>query len=258
MIPESISVLRPFILSWNLRNIVEKPSMFTPEEFCITGTCLGEYPIDAWKTYFLENPKNRRKKDIVGRSYHAFGIGMKNTKWDRRRIVYLPIYTHSQHSDIEKLKLAIKYWDDICISEDVPCLALAVKCRGYNSECREAQSVTVLIVWNDAVARIISLDWTEGPLENCITPEWFIESTPLLNLKDALEKMKMIYENISLDDTSFSIYTVPSCLDYSLSGEMVDTSYTVWKHEWRYANYHELKYNLNLLLSNTQEIFFEG
>jgi len=258
MMPKSIPVLHPFILSWNLRNIVEKPSMFTPDEFCIAGTCLAEYPIDAWKTYYVEIPRNKCKKDIVGRTHQAFGTYMKNTKWDYRRIIYLPIYTHSQHFDIEKLKLVIRYWKDLCISEDIPCLALAVKCRGYYSEGREAQSVTALMVWDDSVARVISLDWTEGPLEDCITPEWYIETSPLLNLSDALEKMKMIYRNVSWDSTSFSIFTIPSCQAHGLRGDLAETSYTAWNPEWRYSTYHELKGDLSLLLSQIRDIFFNG
>lgn len=247
-------MLRPFILSWNLRNIFENASALFPKEFCLTGTRLGEYPIDAWKSYFLEVPKNGCKKDITGRSYQAFGISMKSPTWHRKRIIILPVYTYSQYSDIEKLKVAIRYWTDISIPDDIPCVAVAIKCQGCYSENRTAQSVTVLIVWNDNVCRIISLDWTEGPLEDCITPEWYIEASPLLNSEDAFEKIQTLYENISWDNTSFSIYTIPSCLGYSLHGKMANASYSLWNHEWRYNDYAELKSDLNLVLSEIRNI----
>ena len=256
MSPEYLSMLRPFILSWNLRNILEKPSMLSSGEFCITGTGLGEYPIDAWKTYFLEVPKCGYKKDLTGRSNYAVGIGMKNTRWNRKRIIALPIYTHSKDPGIEKLKVLIKHWNEICIPDDIPCLAIAVKCHGSYSESREAQSVTVLIIWYDSVSRVISLDWAEGPLEDCITPEWYVETTPLLNLREALGKTRSLYENISWEKTYFSIYTIPSCLGHELQGKKVRASYAQWQHEWRYSNYTELKKDLNLLFSKIWDIFF--
>ncbi len=256
MTPENLSVLRPFILSWNLRNILEKTSMLISNEFCIIGTGLGEYPIDAWKPYFLETPKDGHKKDIGGRFSSAMGIGITNTEWNRKRTINLPIYSHIRDYDVERLKLVIKHWYDIGFPDDVPCLALAVKCRGFYSEDREAQYVTVLTVWNDVVARIVSLDWFEGPLEDCITPEWYIETTPLLNLKDAIEKMRNIYKNTHWDNPSFSIYAIPSCLGHKLLGKMVDTSYNLWNHGWGYTNYAELKGDLELLLSGIKKIFF--
>ena len=224
MSPAEITELRPFILSWNLRNTIDENQVINPQEFCITGTHLGEIPIDGWKPYFLEVPKKRFKKDIVGRTHQALEINLKNTTWDRNRVVVLPVYMGSPNTDFEKLKLVIKHWDKICIPDEVPCLAIAFKYRGFYSDNRETQFVSVLIIWNDAVARIISLDWTEGPLEDCVTPEWYIESTSLMNLNDAFEKLKSVYKNISLNNPYFSIYTIPSCLGQSLTGEMKDTT----------------------------------
>ena len=255
---ENVSLLQPIILSWNLRNILERPSMLAPEEFCIIGTDLGKYPIDAWKPYFLEIPRGRCKKDIVGRFHSAMGINIENTKWNLKRTVNLPIYSHTQDYDIERLKIVIKHWYDIGFPDDIPCLALAVKCRGFYSDNREAQYVTVLTIWNDAVARIISLDWFEGPLEDCITPEWYIETTPLLNLKDAVKRMRNIYKNNNWDNSSFSIYTIPSCLGHELHGNMQDTSYNLWNHEWRYSDIAELKDDMNLLFSTIYWIFFNN
>jgi hypothetical protein len=252
---EERSVLLPFILSWNLRNVVEHMSSVVPESFCITGTDVGEYPIDGWKPLFIEIPVNARKRDIAGRSYHAFGVSLRNTEWDRKRIVILPIYAHSQCADIEKLKIVIRHWIDVFSQDDIPCLALAVKCQGRYSEDRRAQSVSALVIWSDAVSRIISLDWAEGSLEDCVTPEWYIETSPLLNLTAAVEKIQELYENISWEETSFSIHAIPSCLCFDLCGEKVDASNALWQHEWRYVEYAELKDDLNRVLSDIQEIF---
>lgn len=255
MIHENSSFLHPFILSWNLRNVLPNPSILTPDKFSITGTCLGEYPINGWKPYFLEIPKDGHKQDLSGRFNSAMGTGKKDLEWDPKRTVILPEYSHAQNYDIEQLKTVIKHWDDIGIPEDIPCIAIAVKCDGFHSDFREAQLVTVLVVWNDAVARLISLDWFEGPLEDCITPEWYVKTTSLLNLKSAFFKIEKIYNNISWDNISYSIYTIPMCLGLVLNGKMTKSTYGLWGDEWKFTDFTELNSNLSLLLSEIQEIF---
>ena len=255
MMAESLSVLRPFILSWNLRNIIDHSTKLFHEKSCILGTCLGEYPIDAWNTFFLELPRNGYKKDISGRHNNAFSLEMRDTEWNNNRIVPLPVYRNFEYSDIEIFKLVIKHWVDISLPDDIPCLALAIKRHGNYSDTREAQTVKVLLIWHDAVCRIITLDWFEGPLEDCITPEWYINSTPLLNLHEALEKIRNFFDNSLWDNTAFSIFTIPSCLGRSLHGTMMDSSYMPWEHEWRYNDYTELNADLTLILSEIQNIF---
>ena len=255
MIDEQFSVLHPFIISWNLRNIFSDPSTLTPDQLAIKGTCLGEYPINGWGTYFLETPKNGHKKDITGRFNSASGIGIEKTKWNRTRTINLPIYSHVQDHDLEKLKIIIKHWYDIGIPDDVPCLAIAIKCSGLDSDYREVQYVAVLTIWNDVVARIISLDWFEGPLEDCITPEWYMETTPLLNLKDAIKRMRNIYKNTHWNNPSFSIYTIPACLGSCLNGEVSNDSYNLWDKGWGYSDYPKLKSDINVLLSKISDIF---
>jgi hypothetical protein len=222
------------------------------------GTDLGEYPIDAWKPLFLETPRDGHKKDITGRFNSAMGISIENTKWNFKRVISLPIYSATRNYDVKRLKILVKYWNDIGFPDDIPCLALAVKCRGFYSDYREAQYVTVLTVWSDAVARIISLDWAEGPLEDCITPEWHIESTSLLNVSSAIDKIQRLHKNIPWENPSFSIYAIPSCLGNRLHGKMVDSSYPLWNHEWKYTDLAELKDDLTLLFSTIQEIFFNN
>jgi len=258
MITDDISVLYPFMLSWNLRNLISAKSILTSNQPGIVGTCPGKYPIDAWKTFFLEIPKDGNKKDITGRFLTAFCEGIKNTEWDHNRTVSLPIYSIFPDYDIEKLKIVFKHWDDIGISNDVPCLALAVKCRGLYCDNREGQYVSIMAVWNDAVARIISLDWFEGPLEDCTTPEWYLETTPLLNLRDAIIRMRDIYKNTFWDNISFSIFTIPTCLGSCLNGELANPSYDIWEREWRYTNYSKLRSDLITLFIKISDIFFQN
>ena len=258
MSKEISSQVYSFILSWNLRNLVDTCLIMNPEAINIIGMIPGEFPVDAWKSYFLEIPKGGSKKDIVGRSLRAFGISMRGIKWISKRIIPFPIYTCSPYSAIENLKLIIKHWNDAFISDDMPCLALAVKTSGYYCEDREVQSVAILPIWNDEFGRIISLDWIEGPLEDCITPEWYIETTQWLNLENALKKMQKLHENPpSWENTSFSIYVVPSCLGYKLHGKKSNTSYELWEVEWKYDEHAALKEDLISILSEIRNTFFE-
>ena len=255
MIEDPLSVLRPFVLSWNLRNSLPDSADF--DEPGVIGACLGEQPIDGWKPYYLEVPRDGHKKDLTGRLNSASGLRALKTEWNRKRVINLPVYAHAQDYDIERLKIIIKNWCDISIPDDIPCIAVAVKCRGFYSDYREAQYVTTLTVWNDAVARIVSLDWFEGPLEDCITPEWYGENTPLLSLKNAVNKIQNIYENLNWDNKRFSIYALPQCLGSCLQGDKAKASYNPWNCKWEYANYADFKPDLSLLLSRIQGIFSE-
>lgn len=256
---ESLSAIDPFILSWNLRNTIENPSSLNSGQLTVVGSGLGEFPIHAWKTYFLEIPENGHKMDIAGRTNSVFGIGMRNQTWDRKRVIVLPVYTRSsssEQSELKRLKMLIKHWNDACIPDDIPCMTIAVKCKGHYSEGREAQAIAVLLVWSDAVARMITLDWIEGPLEDCMTPEWYIEATPLLKLSEALEMMGEAYRNLTWGEASFSIYAIPSCLGHGLRGERKPTTYRLWDSEWRYADYVGMRDDLTSLLFALKEMFF--
>ena len=162
-----------------------------------------------------------------------------------------------QDVDIEQLRIVVKNWCNIGIPEDVPCIAVSIKCKGFYSDYREAQYVTVLTIWNDAVARITTLDWFEGPLEDCITPEWYMETTPLMNLETALERIENIYDNTGWENTSFSILTIPTCLGACLGGDREEGAYSLWNHEWKYTDHTDLSSDLSSLLSRVQTLFFE-
>ena len=254
MTTDNISVVQPFFLSWNLRNIVEKPSRFISDKFTITGTQVGEFPIKAWKTYFLEVPKEGTKKDLTGRMSDVFGMGGKNTLWDFRRTADIPIYANSEKADPEILKIIIRHWDESHIPEDIPCLGLAVKCHGNYMDIREAQSISVLLIWNDGICRILTLDWFEGPEEDCITPEWYVKTTPLLNLEDAFETIKKLHKKSLWEMPIYSIFTLPTCIGYTLKGEFCEGR-KQWGNEWKYSNHSELMNDLDQLFSSIQDIF---
>ena len=254
---ENLSVLQPFILNWNLRNIHSNSSPVISDEFSITGSCIGEYPIDGWIPYILEIPKGGHKRDLSGRFSSANYTGRIKQKFNKKRAVSLPIYSESENYDIDQLKIIVNNWNDIGIPDDIPCIAIAIKYSGLSSDFRESQHVNVLIIWSDAVARIVTLEWFEGPLEDCITPEWYINSSSLLNLKTALLNYGKDFKHISLDGITYSIYTIPMCFGALLNGKNVRASEPNWNCEWKYDNYLDFDSDLNLLYSEIQGIFFE-
>jgi len=254
---DKLSVLRPFILSWNLRNLLPDTSNIESNTSGIVGTCAGEYPISGWKPYYIETPREDHKRDLTGRFNTASDIRLLNTEWIQRRIINFPVYSIDQDFDIDMLKIIIRNWGDIGIPDDIPCVALAVKCSGFYSDFREAQYVTVLLIWSDGVARIASLDWFEGPLDDCTTPEWYMKSTPMMNLNKAIDEMRNVHKNLNWDSPSYSVYSIPQCLMRDNNGDRSTTSHDQWNMKWSYTKYSDLQADLDPILSQVHSIFFE-
>ena len=249
------SIMQPLFLSWNLRNIVDNSPDLTAGGFGLIGTRPGEYPIEGWDPYLLEVPRDGMRRDISGRFSDPSNIGVQNLAWDLQRTVNLPVYINSNNADKELLKIIIRNWNELRFPEDIPCFALAVKCHSNYTDVREAQCVNVLLIWNDEVCRIMTLDWYEGPEEDCITPEWYINTTPLLNLEDAFARMNESYRKSQWENPVYSIFTVPSCLGCALTGEICEGPRNLWDNEWKYRNHSELSKDLDQLLISIQEIF---
>jgi len=247
--------LVPFALVWNLRFLHQDPAQLAPHRFCLTGMCRGEYPIDAWKTYFLEVPSGGSKRDIVGRGYHYLGVGMKSVAWNPMRMVPFPVYANGHDADIETLKLVILHWLDICIPDDIPCISIAMKCQGIYSETVEAQTVKVMMVWSDGAARVVTLDWSEGPWEDCSTPEWHIEATPHMGLAKMETLLKGVFRNLGWEGAAYSILVIPSSLGGELTGQMSDTDQGIWGREWRYTDHAAFEKDLGSIVSLVQSMF---
>jgi hypothetical protein len=256
MIEEHREILLPFFLTWNLRNIVDTPSKTTSDGFGLIGTKAGEYPIDDWEPYYLEIPQNNgTKKDLNGRMNKNFNQGLRDTRWNLRRIVSLPEYVNSENADLEVLKLIVKYWKEIHIPDDIPVLAIAVKCKGNYSDVREAQCVQVLLIWNDGTSRITTMEWFEGPLEDCITPEWYIKTTGLLSFDDAIPKMRNICNSSNWSNPVYSILTLPSNLVRDLRLKAIGSPYGQWNMEMRYRDHSILMKDLDRIFYKIRKIF---
>ena len=249
------SIMQPLFLSWNLRNIVDNSPDLTAGGFGLIGTRPGEYPIEGWDPYLLEVPRDGMRRDISGRFSDPSNIGVQNLAWDLQRTVNLPVYINSNNADKELLKIIIRNWNELRFPEDIPCFALAVKCHSNYTDVREAQCVNVLLIWNDEVCRIMTLDWYEGPEDDCITPEWYINATPLMYLREAFKKIKELYKTRQLENPVYSIYSLPSCLGSALKGKISEEYHKQWGYERKYSEHIEFVQDLIQLFSGIQDLF---
>jgi hypothetical protein len=218
----------------------------------------GEFPINGWKQYPLEIPRDGCKRSITGRSFHAFGLAVEEPSWYLNRTIKLPLYPDSLLKLIEKdneiLRELIQKWKFSHAFDEIPVLTIAAGVAGCYCDFREFQTVAVLPIWHDSVGRILELNWAEGPLEDCVSPEWYLKSTPLLGLEKAIEKAKRFCDQeLIWEDLSFFIHMTPSFMGNSLRGER--SKCDIW-HEWKYNQYSEWKEDLNFIFSNVLEVFY--
>jgi len=251
----SESPVSTFFLSWNLRNILDKSSFLGDDKFGLIDIQPGEYPIDGWKPHYLEVPENGTKMDVSGRMSNVFSVGDLAPACDQKRIIRLPIYTNDENVNIGTIKQIIESWEDFLIPDDIPCFAIAFKCYGNYTDFREAQYIRVLLIWNDEVCRIISLDWCEGPEEDCITPEWYVTSSPLLSIEKGVAEIGTFNRKSGWANPVYSIFVLPSCLGHDLKGEVCKDAYRQWGQEWKYTDFSNLKDDMELICSNIKGIF---
>ncbi len=240
----------------NLRNSVPVDSLEIPGDLKIVGAAPGEFPVSSYRPIFLEAPRDSEKYHTVGRRHYPFGKGAGKARWNRARILTLPIYESTPTANLTAFKAMVKSWGNSFILDDIPCAAIAVKIRGHHTEDREGQCVSVLALWSDGVGRLFDLEWAEGPLEDCITPEWRISSTGLLPLSKSLDRLSASCDRArSWKGTSFSILAKPRCLCQGVSGsEHVDAT-GIWRHEWEYAERGDMAKDLASILENVKGVF---
>lgn len=247
-------------LIWgNLRNHYDFSSVTIPRPIALIGTEIGEFPVDDYHPIFLEIPKNGNKIDISGRSNNSFNSELDKSIWFRKRIIPLPIYEiNDDIVDIDSLELLAQSWSHSLVPEDIPFITLSVKIKGSYCDEREGQYVLVLLVWPDNTARILELDWYEGPVEDCITPEWSIKSSYWLSLKEAIVKLKNIcVKPTGLHGSRFSIFVNPLCLGSILAGDKYEARWPSWKYEWGYEKYLYFIQDLNQILATVEAIVNE-
>lgn len=247
-------------LIWgNLRNYIDFSSVSIPTLIALTGTAIGEFPVDDYHPIFLEIPKNEYKLDLSGRSNNRYNSELDKTVWHSKRIISLPIYDINDDTvGNDSLEILTHSWSRSLVPEDIPFITLSVKVKGLYCDEREGQYVLVLLVWPDETARILELDWFEGPVEDCITPEWSIKSSYWLSLKEAITKLKNICSKpTGLHSSRFSIFVNPLCLGSILAGNKHEARWSSWKYEWDYGNHLKFIQDLNQILTTVEGIVIE-
>ncbi len=244
-------------LIWGtLRNLIDFDSIDILQPFSLVGTVQGRFPVDSFHPIFLEIPRNNNKMDISGRSNNIFVSKSNQAQWQKRRIVPLPEFREQKNLNLLSLRNILQYWDQAFIPNEIPCISIATTIKGgYSSEGRIGQYSVVFLIWPNFTARILELDWFEGPLDDCITPEWYIRTSELMTLKNAKKIMSKLHTNPpSWDKSVFSLFTIPSCLSINLHGQKENTDLEGWRCNWTYINYSKFKSDLNLTLGELEKL----
>jgi hypothetical protein len=245
-------------ITWNLRNFSTGESTLTSPKYGVAGTVECMFPIDAWTKSPISIPKNYQEINIDARQSGNRTCQKKSSIINRRRICQFPLYLPENGFDVNILKSIIRHWGELCLPNDLPCMAIALKCYGNYSRERVGQYVTVMLIWHDQTAQIISLDWFEGPLEDCITPEWYINVDSPETLQSAFEKIKEFCKESSWENSYFSMFCIPQSLGSKFRGERNNASYPIWNSEWRYVSGLDVKKDLEQFYMEINKIFVEN
>lgn len=252
-------------LVWgSLRNLLNFPDVVIQDELKLVGTVPGHFPVDAYQIVPLEVPRGRKRADLSGRFNNLTPalwdeIIEKDPLW--ARIVHLPLYRFDSSTDYENLRLKfsdiLRNWTDSLIPESIPCTAIATRVRGGYCTEREAEFVFVLLVWPNRVSRILQLDWYEGPLEDCISPEWYITSSLVLPLQEALRQtLEFVRMPSDWTNLRMSIAPKPAFLGASLQyGNQRRGVSGGWLCEWDYMNRTEFLQDIESLLEDVKHLF---
>lgn len=246
-----------FSLIWGtLRNLLDFDSIKITQPFSLVGTFQGTFPIDTFHPIFLEIPRNNQKLDLSGRKNLVFGSSPRGTEWQGRRIVPLPEYREKEQLKVKSLYSMLQVWDQALIPDEIPCISIATTIKGgHSSENRIGQYSVVIIVWPNLTARILELDWFEGPLEDCISPEWYIRTSELMTLRNAIIRMLKLHKIPPVWEKSvFTTYTIPSSFSMGFNGKKSGYELKGWGSEWIYDKFQVFRNDLKQILEEIEEL----
>jgi len=252
-----------FQLIWgHLRNLIDFKNVVVPGSVSLVGMICGEFPVDAYTPVFLEIAKDHRREDLSGRftcSGSTAGQVLYDNYWHPIRAIPLPLFDDEPGLNPKELREGygqlLKEWHRARIPENLPCAAVSLKFHGNYCDEREAQKIAVLILYPNRTARSLFLDFFEGPLEDCISPEWYLGVSMLKSMQTAIDEFREIPVNqFDLQCTQSSIFIKPSFLgDVLVRGKQIETSQRKWGFEWKYISNHELNLDLQGLLDELQD-----
>lgn len=243
-------------LIWGtLRNLIDFSEIDIQEPFSLVGIEQGTFPVDTYHPIYLEVPRSI-KSDISGRSSINSPSKSNINIWKNRRIISLPIYKEEREIHTQTLQDIIRIWNDSFVPREIPSIAIATTIYGgYSTEGRIGQYSAILILWSNFTARILELDWFEGPLEDCVTPEWYIRTSELLTINNAINRMRDIHKiPPAWDKPKYSLFSIPSNISADLKAEKSDTNYKNWGCGREYYEFHDLQHDLEKTLGELNEI----
>lgn len=252
-------------LIWgHLRNLIDFEIMDIPSSVRLVGVVVGEFPVDAYFPVFLEVSKKYRREDLSGRfncSGSKAGQDLYSDFWHPVRNVPLPIYRYEPNMSMQNLlqgygQLLID-WDNSFIPDNIPCAAIALKTSGNYCDEREAQWLVVLLIYPNLTARLMFLDFFEGAMDDCISPEWYSSVSKLMSVETAIQKLGEASKNLpNWQRPLSSISTIPNFLgNFLVGGRKIETSERKWDFEWTYERSADLTDDLDLLLNEIRTLF---
>lgn len=219
------------IFLFNLKGVVLRTE--------IVGIVPGEFPVDAWHPLLLEIPEGGSKACISGRFPGLLvSSSASPVEWDESRVVSLPIYENTERYRQKTLGsvMASKEFPNA-----VPIVTIANRYDGYYCDQRRAQVVSVFAVWTDGASVLLELDWCEGSLEDCVSPEWHLRASSFLTIRDGLDRFSRVCRNSPMwEDCSFYLYVIPPFLGSYLLGRGKRIASKIWQEEWSYPKHAEL------------------
>lgn len=252
-------------LMWgHLRNLMNFTSVEIPGSVRLVGTVCGEFPVDAHNPVFLEVAKEYKREDLSGRfncSGSVAGQVLYTNYWHPVRAVPLPRFDTDPDLTLEELCEGYSHllddWHGSFIPDNLPCAAVALKFHGNYSDEREAQRIAVLLLYPNRTARTMFLDFFEGAMDDCISPEWYLSVTMLESIETAISGFrKMATIQPDWDRTYSSVFIKPNFLgNFLVRGRERVTSERKWESEWTYAAHQEFVLDSTALLDKVQGFF---
>lgn len=243
-----------YSLIWNnLRNLIDMTAIKIPGNLKLVDAVQGRFPVEDYKPIFFEYAKDNRKQHLLARSNTFNGT----VKWFNNRRIDLPIYEYTDDMNDDEFKnewqTMLKQWHYTNMPENIPSIAVASRIIGNYSDEREGQFLFVIFIWHNKVARIFKLDWFEGPLEDCISPEWYMNSTPVLSIDNIIPEIeKMINHLPCWKNQTYSLFLKPNIFGKYLTNVYKKTNYNnLWKEEFYYE---EKKYFIQDLIAIAKKI----
>jgi hypothetical protein len=210
-----------------------------------SGTVPGEFPITEWRSFPLQIPSDGFKKYILG----SLPGGVKTGNMDENvETINLPVYIGEDICDTRIFDDAQSSSSVLKNQAKVPIVTIATKaCGECSSSGVQTQSLSVLPIWNDGTSIVMELEWYEGdPMEGNINPEWYIQASPKLTVKEGLQKLKASSSPCSIADKNCCrcIHINPLSLGRHVLGELrvrsCSSASKVWPQSWRLGTHQEM------------------